>query len=71
MRSAVFSFLIVIALVLVAFFSYRAGTLKYRSQLVVLQGKVDIYKNEAEQYAKVLRSIRETAATATVTEKAQ
>lgn len=46
-------------------------SLRYHSEIVRLKGEVAIYRAEAENYAKVLRSIRESAATATPVEKAQ
>ena len=46
------------------------SSVKSRAEIVRLSGSVDIYRNEAEKYAKTIRMIRETATQATATEKA-
>ena len=50
---------------------YNSALAKYRSNVVKLSAQVDIYKSEADKYAQTLRSIRETAAQATILEQAK
>lgn len=51
--------------------AYNAATMKYRSEIIRLNGEVEIYKNEAEKYSQTLRTIRETATQATILDKAK
>jgi cytochrome b561 len=71
MKTTLTTLLFIVLLLVGCFISYSSGARKYRAEITVLQGQVDIYKTESEKLAKILRSIRETAATAVVTEKAQ
>lgn len=71
MKSFIVFLLVVLALLVVAVFSYRAGAAKYQSQITALKGEVAIYKSQADRYAGLLKTIRETASSATATEKAQ
>jgi|GEM_PF-3306293 len=71
MKTTLTSLLFIVLLLVGCFVSYSAGVRKDRSEIKVLQGQVDIYKTESEKLAKILRSIRDTASTAAVTEKAQ
>ena len=63
--------LITIILIFVASFAYHTALLKDKSEITRLRGDIAIYKNQIENYERVIRTIRETAATATVVEKAQ
>lgn len=60
-----------VVLILVATVSYKAAASKYQSQIIRLKGEITIYKNQADKYAKIIRTIRETTQQASVTEKAQ
>ncbi|MEK7849203.1 MAG: hypothetical protein AAB213_00070 [Candidatus Omnitrophota bacterium] len=64
---------LVVVAAFVAGFAVSANSVsaKYREEIVRLKGESAIYKAEAEKYSQTIRSIRETAAQATVTEKAQ
>ena len=63
--------LFIVLLVLTAFSTEKVVSGKYKAEIIKLKGDVAIYQSEADNYAKVLRSIRESAATATPVEKAQ
>jgi hypothetical protein len=71
MKSFVVFLLVVLALLAVAAFSYRAGAAKYQSQISALKGEVAITKSQADRYAGLLKTIRETASSAMATEKTQ
>jgi hypothetical protein len=45
-------------------------SLRYKSEIIRLKSEAAIYRVESENYAKVLRSIRESAATVMPIEKA-
>ena len=62
--------LIVVVFILGIVIGYKTSSVKHRSEIIVLQGQVAIYQGQAEKYTQVIRTIRETAAQATVTEKA-
>ncbi len=65
-------FLVVVAAFVSGFaVSANSVSVKYREEIIRLKGESAIYKAEAEKYAQTIRSIRETADQATVTEKAQ
>ncbi len=70
-KSAVLFLLIVIIVICVGVLSYKAGVVKNRAELLRSKGEIAIYRDQAENYARVIRNIRETAANATVTEKAK
>ena len=70
MNKITLSLLIVVVFILGIVTGYKTSSVKYRSEIIVLQGQVAIYQSQAEKYAQVIRTIRETAAQATVTEKA-
>lgn len=63
---------LVVVAAFVAGFAVSANSVsaKYREEIVRLKGESVIYKAEAEKYAQTIRSIRDTAAQATVVEKA-
>jgi len=69
------SFLLYFLVVLVFVFGITVGdalsTFKHKAVIVRLQGESNIYKSEAERYARVIRAIREQATLATVVEKAK
>jgi hypothetical protein len=65
------SLLVLALLVLTVLATEKVVSARYDSQIVRLKGEVSIYQAEAENYAKTLRSIRETAATVAPIEKAQ
>jgi hypothetical protein len=48
----------------------KVASTRMRAETAKLKGDVEIYKAEADKYAQTLRDIRQTAAQATVTEKA-
>ncbi len=64
--------LLVVVCAFVTGFAVSANnvSVSYREEIVRLKGESAIYKAESEKYAQTIRSIRETAAQATVTEKA-
>ncbi|MBI5872658.1 MAG: hypothetical protein HZB36_00745 [Candidatus Omnitrophica bacterium] len=65
------SLLVLALLVLTVLATEKVVSARYDSQIVRLKGEAAIYQAEAENYAKTLRSIRETAATVAPIEKAQ
>ncbi len=71
MKTFGFVLLLIVLLVLTAFSTEKIVSGKYNAEIIKLKGDVAIYQSQAENYSKVLRSIRESAATATPVEKAQ
>ena len=65
------SLLVLALLVLTVLATEKVVSARYDSQIVRLKGEVAIFQTEAENYAKTLRSIRETATIVTPIEKAQ
>ena len=63
--------LIVILMFLTAFVTEKIVSGYYKREVAQLKGDASIYQAQSENYAKVLRSIRETADTASPVEKAQ
>lgn len=71
MKNLIWVLMVVAAFIAGFAVSANSVSAKYREEIVRLKGESAIYKAEAEKYSQTLRSIRETAAQATVTEKAQ
>ncbi len=63
--------LIAALMILTALVTEKMVSEYYKREIVQLKGDAAIYQSQAENYAKVLRSIRETANSATTVEKAQ
>jgi hypothetical protein len=63
---------LVVACAFVAGFAVSANrvSVKYHEEVIRLKGESAIYKAEAEKYTQTIRAIRETAAQATVVDKA-
>ena len=55
----------------VAAVTYQTATLRYSSEIARLKGEVGILKTQVENYAHVIRVIRETATQMGAVEKAQ
>ncbi len=70
MKNLMVVFLIAVVLFAGIFLGFKLAQGQYQSKIIILEGQVAIYKNQAEKYSEVIRTIRETAAQATVTEKA-
>jgi len=70
MKNLLWVLVVVCAFIAGFVFSANSVSAKYREEIVRSSGESAIYKAEAEKYAQTLRSIRETAAQATVVEKA-
>jgi len=70
MKNIIWVLAVLCAFVAGFYVSANSVSAKYREEIVRLKGESSIYKAESEKYAQTIRSIRETAAQATVTEKA-
>ena len=62
--------LVIVLLVLTATTTQKVVSAQYSSEIVRLKAEAEIYKRQADNYARTLRSIRETATTAAPMEKA-
>ncbi|HQP91103.1 MAG TPA: hypothetical protein PLU24_00310 [Candidatus Omnitrophota bacterium] len=71
MRILGFILLIIVFVTMAVYVTEKVVSAKYQDEITKLKGDVSIYQSQADNYAKVLRGIRESASTATPIEKAQ